>query len=381
MVAPVTALRPSCDEEAALALSWMSADASRGHLPLLHEHTPLEIWRAGAAELRMWGCRRDWVARFSERRHAFSPLEALAVLARSRVEFIAWDSPRYPPQLRMLFDPPVGLYLRGEMAAWDTVCSMPRVTIVGTRTPTAYGLAAAAALAAAFADAGVAVLSGLAYGVDARAHEIALASEGMTVAVLGSGPDVPYPMRHRHLMSRVIQSGAVISELPPGTKAAPWLFPLRNRILAALGDAVVVVQAGERSGANITADRALELGREVFAVPGSILGDSHIGTNRLIQQGAAICLSPLQTVQDFHEATRMLTIGRESVGRQSARPSEPPTATEGLVMLALGGGPRTVDEVSEAAGISLGEAAGVLAVLELRGRARRVGPGRFALGP
>jgi DNA processing protein len=259
---------------------------------------------------------------------------------------------------------------------------MPRVTIVGTRTPTAYGLAAAAALAAAFADAGVAVFSGLAYGVDARAHEMTLASDGMTVAVLGSGPDVPYPMRHRHLMSRVIKSGAVISELPPGTRAAPWLFPLRNRILAALGDAVIVVQAGEKSGATTTADRALELGREVFAVPGTILGESHIGTNRLIQQGAAICLSPRQTVQDFHEATRMLTLGRRPVGlRSSERPSEPPSATEGLVMLALGRGPRTVDEISEVVGISLGEAAGVLAMLELRGRACRVGPGRFALGP
>ena len=308
-------------------------------------------------------------------------MEARATLARSDVQFIAWSSPRYPAPLRMLFDPPVGLYLRGEAATWDQVCSMPRVTIVGTRTPTAYGLAAASALAAAFADAGVAVLSGLAYGVDARAHEMTLASDGMTVAVLGSGPDVPYPMRHRHLMSRVIKSGAVISELPPGTRAAPWLFPLRNRILAALGDAIIVVQAGEKSGATITADRALELGREVFAVPGTILGESHIGTNRLIQQGAAICLSPRQTVQDFYEATRMLTIGRRAVGHGAARPSEPPSASEGLVMLALGGGPRTVDEVSDAAGISLGEAAGVLAVLELRGRACRVGPGRFALGP
>lgn len=378
---PVSSVRPSCDEEAALALSWMCADASRGHLSLLPEHTPLEIWSAGAAELRSWGCRRAWVERFRERRRRFSPVEAQAALARSDVEFIAWGSPRYPEQLRMLFDPPVGLYLRGEAATWDEVCSMPRVTIVGTRTPTAYGLAAAAALAAAFADAGVAVVSGLAYGVDARAHEMTLTSDGMTVAVLGSGPDVPYPTRHRHLMSRVIKSGAVISELPPGTRAAPWNFPLRNRILAALGDAVVVVQAGEKSGATITADRALELGREVFAVPGSILGDSHIGTNRLIQQGAAICLSPRQTVQDFHEATRMLTIGRQGVGHRSARQSEPPSGTEGLVMLALGRGPRTVDEVSEAAGISLGEAAGVLAVLELRGRACRVGPGRFVLGP
>lgn len=378
----VISQRCSCDEEAALGLSWTSSDASRGHLPLLLEHTPLEIWSAGVAELRAWGCRREWVTRFCERRREFSPAEARAALARSDVQFIAWGSPRYPAPLRMLFDPPVGLYLRGEAATWDQVCSMPRVTIVGTRTPTAYGLAAAAALAAAFADAGVAVFSGLAYGVDARAHEMTLASDGMTVAVLGSGPDVPYPMRHRHLMSRVIKSGAVISELPPGTRAAPWLFPLRNRILAALGDAVIVVQAGEKSGATITADRALELGREVFAVPGTILGESHIGTNRLIQQGAAICLSPRQTVQDFHEATRMLTLGRRPVGlRSSERPSEPPSATEGLVMLALGRGPRTVDEISEVVGISLGEAAGVLAMLELRGRACRVGPGRFALGP
>lgn len=372
---------PCSDEEAALALSWMNADASRGHLGLLREHGPLDIWRAGTGELCSWGCRREWVTAFCERRRRFSFDDARAGLSRSGVEFVAWGAPRYPPPLAALAYPPIGLYLRGECGRWDEVCSMPRVTIVGTRTPTPYGLAAASALSEAFAAADVAVVSGLAYGVDGRAHEATLASDGVTMAVLGCGPDVAYPARHRDLMDRVVDKGVVISEMPPGARPSPWSFPLRNRILAALGDAVIVVQAGRKSGAMITADRALELGREVFAVPGSMLGESHVGTNRLIQQGAAICLSPEETVQDFCEATRMLTVGRRAKHSPAPGSEGSPRATEELVRSALEAGPRTVDEIADAAGLSLGEAAGALAILELRGSAYRVGPGRFGLGP
>lgn len=372
---------PCSDEEAALALSWMNADASRGHLALLREHGPLEIWRADAAEFYSWGCRREWVAAFCGRRRHFSFDDARARLSRSGVEFVAWGSPRYPGPLATLAYPPIGLYLRGESARWDEVCSMPRVTIVGTRTPTPYGLAAASALSEAFALAGVAVVSGLAYGIDGRAHQATLASDGVTVAVLGCGADVAYPARHRDLMDRVVDKGVVISEMPPGTRPAPWSFPLRNRILAALGDAVIVVQAGRKSGAMITADRALELGREVFAVPGSMLGERHVGTNRLIQQGAAICLSPEETVQDFCEATRMLTVGRHAKHSRAPGSEGSPPVTEELVRSALEAGQCTVDEIADAAGLSLGEAAGALAILELRGSAYRLGPGRFGLGP
>lgn len=372
---------PSSDEEAALALSWMNADASRGHLGLLGEHSPLEIWQAGAAELGAWGSRREWIAAFCERRRNFAFDDARSGLSQSGVGFVAWGSPRYPASLAALAYPPVGLYVRGDWATWDEASSMPRVTIVGTRTPTPYGLAVAAALAEAFVRAGVAVVSGLAYGVDGRAHQAALACDGVTVAVLGCGPDVAYPARHRDLMDRIVENGAVISEMPPGTRPSQWSFPLRNRILAALGDAVVVAQAGRKSGAMITADRALELGREVFAVPGSMLGESHVGTNRLIQQGAAICLSPEETVQDFREATRMCIDGRRAKHCGAPRPDGPPRANEELVRAALEAGRCTVDEIATAAGLSLGEAAGSLAILELRGSACRLGPGRFGPGP
>lgn len=371
---------PSSDEEAALALSWMNADASRGHLGLLRGHSPLDLWQAGARELCAWGGRREWVAAFCERRRRFSFDDARAGLRRSGVGFVAWGSPRYPASLTALAYPPIGLYLRGEWARWDEVCHMPRVTIVGTRTPTPYGLAAAAALSEAFALEGVAVVSGLAYGVDGRAHQATLARDGVTVAVLGCGPDVAYPAGHRDLMDGVVEKGVVMSEMPPGVRPSRWSFPLRNRILAALGDAVIVVQAGAKSGAMITVDRALELGREVFAVPGSMLGESHVGTNRLIQQGAAICLSPEETVKDFHSATRMLTAGRRAT-RARARQEGAPRVTEELVQSALEAGRCTVDEIADAAGLSLGEAAGALAMLELRGSACRVGPGRFGLGP
>jgi DNA processing protein len=196
--------------------------------------------------------------------------------------------PGYPPLLAQLHDPPVGLFVRGSS---DSL-RKPAVAVVGARSCSAYGAQVARLLGRELAAAGLVVVSGLARGIDGEAHRGALEAGGTTLAVLGCGIDRDYPRAHAGLAARIRESGAVVSEYPAGTEPAPWRFPARNRIIAGLSLATVVVEARERSGALITSDFALELGREVFAVPGEITAALSAGTNDLIRQGASPLLSP-----------------------------------------------------------------------------------------
>src|SRR5262245_35108422 len=205
--------------------------------------------------------------------------------------------PGYPPLLAELHDPPACLFLRGEARVLED----PGVAIVGARSCSAYGAQVARTLARELAVAGIVVVSGLARGVDGEAHRGALEGGGRTVAVLGCGIDRDYPRSNAELARRIVTSGAVVSEYEPGIEPAPWRFPARNRIIAGRELATVVVEARERSGALITADFALELGRDVFAVPGEITSALSAGTNDLLRQGAA----PLTSVRDVFDALGM----------------------------------------------------------------------------
>jgi DNA processing protein len=198
--------------------------------------------------------------------------------------------PGWPVALEHLDLPPAALWLRGPYRL-----DRPAVAVVGPRNPTMAAVEVARRLAGDLAAAGIAVISGLALGVDGSAHEGALDAGGLTVAVLGCGIDIGYPQRHTHLRRRIAASGLLLTEEPPGTFPAPWRFPRRNRIIAALAAAVVVVEASERSGALSTARHAADLGREVFAVPGPVLSDRSAGANRLLRDGA----SPLTETADL----------------------------------------------------------------------------------
>jgi DNA processing protein len=256
----------------------------------------------------------------------------------------------YPRLLAELHDPPAQLYLRGDV----DVLSQPAVAIVGARSCSTYGAQVARGLAGELAAAGLVVVSGLARGIDAEAHRGTLAVSGRTVAVLGCGIDRDYPRSHAELARRIRVGGAVVSEYPPGVEPAPWRFPARNRIIAGLCVATVVVEARERSGALITADFALELGRDVFAVPGEITSALSDGTNDLLRQGAA----PLLSAADVLAA---LGLG-DDVRRL------PPLSPAGAqVLRILADGPRDADAVSRSSGRSTGEVAAVLVELELAG--------------
>jgi len=259
----------------------------------------------------------------------------------------------FPELLRQIHDPPRVLYLRG--AGEVELLARPAVAIVGARACSPYGSQVARMLGRELAAVGLVVVSGLARGVDGEAHRGALEADGVTVAVLGCGIDRDYPAAHRDLARRICERGLVVSEYGAGVEPAPWRFPARNRIIAGLTAATVIVEARERSGALITADFALEDGREVFAVPGEITGSLAAGTNRLLRQGA----TPLTSAADVFEV----------FGLGVLPAAQPPTLGENAtrVLELLAESPATADELACATGFDAGPLAAALTELELVG--------------
>jgi DNA processing protein len=273
-------------------------------------------------------------------------------LAAAEVRWLARTDREFPPLLRSIHDPPPGLFLRG--AAEPELLQRPAAAVVGARSCSPYGAQVARTLGRELGAAGLVVVSGLARGVDGEAHRGALEGGGPTVAVLGCGVDRDYPARHRELAARIRQDGLVVSEYPPGVEPAPWRFPARNRVIAGLAGATVVVEARERSGALITADLALEEGREVFAVPGEITSALSAGTNDLLRLGAA----PLVAAKDVLDL----------FGIDTADTAEPDLSSEGRAALdRVRDAPASIDELVRTTGLDAGALATALTELELAG--------------
>ena len=274
-------------------------------------------------------------------------------LAAAGLRFVGRAAAAFPGLLRAIHDPPPGLFVRG--AADAELLSRPAVAVVGARACSGYGASVARSLARDLAAAGLVVVSGLARGIDAEAHRGALEAGGTTVAVLGCGIDRDYPAAHRELAQRVAATGLIVSEYAPGVEPAPWRFPARNRIVAGLCAATVVVEARERSGALITADLALEEGREVFAVPGEITSSLSAGTNDLLKLGA----SPLTRADDVLSC----------FGLETAREAATVEGTAAQLLELLRDSPASADELVRRAGLDAGEVARALVELELAGLA------------
>jgi DNA processing protein len=280
----------------------------------------------------------------------------------------------YPPLLLQTADPPVLLYVHGQLGA----LASRGVALVGSRHATAQGNDNAHAFAAALAQQQLTVFSGLALGIDAAAHEGALAADGCTVAVVGTGPDRVYPPQHVALAARIVQRGAVVSEFAPGTPGLPEHFPMRNRIIAGLSLGTLVVEAALRSGSLITARLALEAGREVFAVPGSIHAPQSKGCHQLIKQGAKL----VETAQDIVEELQgprqpslpLLDAETEDLG--SAHTSQA-SADNALLAQALGSDPVTLDALMARTGWGAPELSAHLLDLELGGQVARLPGGLY----
>lgn len=322
-------------------------------------------WEAPPSELMRCGLDARRCESLQSTRSGIDLAAELRKVERAGVYLLCIEDAAYPELLRQIPQPPPLIYVRGALASSDTWA----VAVVGTRSPTTYGKEVTHRIAGELGGAGVTVVSGLALGVDSLAHAAALEAGGRSIAVLGSGVDLIYPERNRRLAERMLEQGALISDMPLGTLPAPLNFPARNRLISGLSLGTLVVEAGERSGALITVEFALEQGREVFAVPGSIFSRMSIGTNRLIRQGATL----VSGAQDILEGLNWATVAEQQEIRQ-VLPGDP---VEEALVDALDFDPRHIDEIVRATGMPAPAVAAALAMLELKGLACQAGPMQY----
>lgn len=286
---------------------------------------------------------------------------AVAAARAAGLTVVPWPDRRYPTWLSEISDPPPVLWLRGDPAALET----PAVAVVGSRAGSLYARDVARELGSGLAARGITVVSGLARGVDAAAHQGALAVDGRTVAVLGSGVDTVYPPEHRGLAAEIVRRGALVSELPPGTTPRPAHFPRRNRLISGLSRAVVVVEAAERSGSLITARLAAEQGREVMAVPGNVLSGRNRGAHALLKDGAKL----VEDVDDILDEIQ-LGVGCGQVPRDAA--------IDPLLRLLVRGDSYDLDQLIALSGLDGPTLLPLLLDLELNGHVRRGDGGQFS---
>ena len=386
-----------------------------------------EAWDAPDGEAKRAGLRTQYVRAFERARRTFDPEGETAALAEHGVRVITWEDAEYPDLLKEIPSSPPVLFARGSAG--------PRfaqaLAVVGTRNATPYGRDACEQLCGAAARAGVAIVSGLARGIDAIAHRAALEAGTPTVAVLGGGIDAIYPRENAGLAERIMANGCLLSEYPVGSKARPDHFPRRNRIISGLAQATLVVEAGKTSGALITADHALEQNREVLAVPGDIFAPRSAGVNRRIRESGAKLVG---SAEDLLEELNLLSVGAQPplaevppplavVPRAVAEvpaPAAPPPApdipapvapaaptpvapaapapvapaepaaaaepaladdNEGRVLRCLEHGPLHVDEVARLAELPIQAVTGALLTLELRGLVRQQEPMTYRRAP
>ena len=318
-------------------------------------------WTADPDELRASGLDRRSLENLLAARAGIDLDRALQRVEQSGAQVLTWESDEYPRNLLNIAQPPPVLYVKGTLTPADEWA----IAMVGTRRASAYGRETARALALTLAANRVTIVSGLARGIDAVAHQAALDAGGRTIAVLGSGLDQIYPPEHQALAEKIMQAGALVSDYPLGTPPESANFPPRNRLISGLAKGVLVVEAPEGSGALLTADYAAEQGRDVFAVPGSILLKSCRGTNKLIQNGA----KPVLEASDVLEELNMTLVTQYS----QASLIFPADENEKQLLTLLSAEPVHVDDLGVKTGMPISQVTGTLALMELKGLVRQVG--------
>ena len=329
---------------------------------LLERLTSIEhAWNASRDELVETGASSLFIERFMAERRTIDPDALFSSTRIPGMDLLTVVDPRYPTLLKETHSPPLVLFVRGNVDVLNARCC----AVVGTRKPTPYGIAATHRIAEPLAHQGIVIVSGLAYGIDAEAHRAALEADGRTIAVLGNAIDEVYPRSHAPLARSIIDhGGAVISEYPPKTEVQKHFFPQRNRIIAGLSTASLIVEAGRRSGALITAKMALDENRGVFAVPGPIDAETSDGTNDLLRQGASIATR----ADDLFEAFMLDTapVLRNTVAIRAETPEE-------ARLLPLLAATRHIDELVAMSTLDTSVVNATLSLLEMKGRVRHVG--------
>lgn len=325
--------------------------------------TPERIFKAKEEELlKKFPKNYCVITRLCKKRSEWDFEREAEKLKRKEITFVSCEHPGYPARLRMLSQKPGGLFIRGELPK----DGCPSVAIVGARTCSPYGRSIALWFGRELAGAGVQIISGMAAGIDGYGHQGALEGGGKTFGVLGGGVDICYPELQRELYMQLEREGGLLSESPPGIRPMRHLFPLRNRIISGLADLVLIIEAKAKSGSLITADLALEQGKEVFAVPGRISDPLSAGCNRLLQSGAAPCLNPGDILEYLGiKYDKKLIVHKNSEKRLAKK--------ENLVYSCLDSRPRHLEDIMNASRLSVTETMEGLINLELKGLIQGIG--------
>ena len=326
-----------------------------------------KAWEASAGDLAAAGLDRRSVLAILARRSQISPDEELDKLERYGAKVITWNDPEYPHRLKEIDSSPPVLYIRGSLMSDDECC----IAVVGTRKASAYGRQSTEELVSDLARNGITIVSGLARGIDTVAHEVALQVGGRTIAVSACGPDMVYPSSNAALARRIIEQGALVSEFPLGSTPRAEHFPLRNRIISGMSIGVLVVEAGERSGALITAHQAAEQNRDVFAVPGNVFSPASKGTNALIQEGAKL----IRNCSDILEELNLSVVAEQLEMKEIV----PASDVESQLLSYLSSEGTYIDEICHRSGLPISAVSGIITMLELKGLAKQVGNATYAI--
>lgn len=325
-------------------------------------------WLARDSDFRQFNWGSEILPKILERRKKIEPIKEYEKCQKKAVTLLTTDDPAYPKLLKEIHDPPFLLYVRGRLKPEDEIS----LTVVGSRRMSSYGNQVIENLIPELCHSGLTIVSGLAFGVDYKATQVALENGGRTISVLGSGVDEPTPVSNAPLAEKIIKQdlGAVVSEFPLSTQAQPFYFPRRDRLLSGFSLGTLVVEAAEKSGSLITPQAALEQGREVFAVPGSIFSLVSLGTNNLIKQGARVVLSASDIIEELGIESRSLNV--------SARQILPANQDEAAILdVLLKDENLHVDEIIRQSNLGSGQAGSVLTLMELKGMVKNIGNGYY----
>ena len=334
--------------------------------------SPEAVFRAKIPELkRVKGMGEEIAHRIVNKKFSSDPEKEMRRAEKINAKIITYQDPAYPELLKEIHSPPMVLYVRGK----DIPIKQPYVAVVGSRNPTHYGLKASESIGFGLARRGIGVVSGMAKGIDSAAHYGCLNGKGFTVAVIGTGIDLVYPRTNRALAEKLSEKGAVVSEFPMGSPPEPKNFPIRNRIISGLSRGVVVVEATMNSGSLITASMALDQGRDVFAVPGSIYSFKSTGAHSLIKQGAKLVENADDILEEFGLGDRPAQQNSLFEGMDDSMPelSEPEKRLYDL----LGEYPMHIDDMVRQVEMDPGEVSSLLMSLELKGLVRQLVGKRF----
>ncbi|MDD5040600.1 MAG: DNA-processing protein DprA [Patescibacteria group bacterium] len=326
-------------------------------------------WHAEARELRKAGLGENGAYALAQQRLDIDPCGVADELTQMGIQCCTFHHPAYPPQLKEIYSPPAVLYVKGSLPERSCVL----LAVVGTRKTSTYGRSITPRIVYDLASSGMTIVSGLALGIDALAHQSAIDAGGRTLAVLGCGLDAMYPRSNAALAEKIIETGgALLSEYPPGTLPLKQNFPARNRIISGLSRGVLVIEGGDDSGSLITAQFALDQNRDVFAVPGNVSNETSRGPNKLIKMGATVVTCADDVIQAFE-------ISLPPTAGMPKKAFEPANDVEAAIVKHLSADPVHIDEIIEACKLETSIVNATLAILEMKGVVRHAGSMHYAL--